>query len=203
MPETEPFGQGVRLAAIALLVVALFGTFVWYGSSGYEPTANDYPSDETVVSSPTAYVDERVTVGGEVLQVDPVVVAVESGDGYTEMTLHGVSETLIRGDDPEPGMEIRAHGTLTTDETLEVERAFTRESWTTTYMYAISVVGAVWVVGRSIRGWRFDRDRLAFVPRRQPLPVDPRSWGGDSSERKNATMSEDRHSQTGGGERSG
>ena len=35
-------------------------------------------------------------------------------------------------------------------------------------MYVISFVGGLWVLGRFGRGWRVDRERLAFVPRDEP-----------------------------------
>ncbi|WP_124197252.1 hypothetical protein [Natrarchaeobius chitinivorans] len=45
------------------------------------------------------------------------------------------------------------------------DRPPTRESWETTYMYYISWVGGIWTTIRFVQGWRFDRERLAFVPR--------------------------------------
>lgn len=45
------------------------------------------------------------------------------------------------------------------------ERSSAREPWERTYMHAVSAVGVVWVVVRTIRTWRIDRERLVLVPR--------------------------------------
>ena len=39
-------------------------------------------------------------------------------------------------------------------------------------MYGVSFLGGLWVLVRTLRRWRFDAERLAFVPRERPL------WGG-------------------------
>lgn len=36
------------------------------------------------------------------------------------------------------------------------------------YMYAVSIVGALWVLARLINGWRFDPERIALEPRDRP-----------------------------------
>ena len=52
-------------------------------------------------------------------------------------------------------------------------------------MYVISFVGGLWVLGRFGRGWRFDRERLAFVPRDEPA-------GGNRADRPSDYTATDR-----------
>ncbi|TYL37245.1 hypothetical protein CV102_18200 [Natronococcus pandeyae] len=160
-----------RLLALVLLVGALFGVFVWYGTVTYDPALNDYPGEDDVAPAPEAYVGERVSLDGEVLATDPVVVEVDAEGETWIVTLEHTNEALVRGDDPAVGERLSAHGTLTDSNTLDTDRAYTREPWEWTYMYAISAVGAVWVLGRVLTGWRVDRDQLTVVPREQRLAM--------------------------------
>jgi hypothetical protein len=160
-----------RLLVIVLLVGALFSVFVWYGSVTYDPALNDYPTDEDVAPIPEAYVGERISLGGEVVATDPIVVEVETEGMTWTVTLEETTDAIVRGDEPTVGERITAHGTLTDATTLDTDRAYTREPWEWAYMYAISAVAAAWVVGRAFTGWRFDRDQLAIVPREHRLPL--------------------------------
>ncbi|MDG5760335.1 hypothetical protein QA600_13410 [Natronococcus sp. A-GB1] len=161
-----------RLLALGLLVGALGGLFVWYGTVTYDPALNDYPDEADIAPTPEAYVDERVTLSGEIVATDPVVAEVEAEDRTWLVALEGADGALVRDGESAPGKEIRAHGTLTAPETLATDRAVVREPWELTYMYAISLVGAVWVLGRAATGWRVDPDQLAVVPREHRLPLD-------------------------------
>ena len=160
-----------RLLALGLLVGALCGLFVWYGTVTYNPALNDYPTEDDIAPTPESYVDDRVTLGGEVVATDPVVAELDTEDGTWLVTLEGADGALVRDGELAPGKEIRAHGTLTDANTLATDRAYTREPWEWTYMYAISIVGAVWMLGRAVTGWRIDPDQLTVVPREQRLPL--------------------------------
>ena len=165
MAPDELFGQWGRLFVIFLLLCALLGTFVWSGTATYDTEQNSAPNEENVAPSPEAYVGERVTLNGVVIGTDPVTIQIWYDSGTWVVTLEDADTALVRGDSVTTGDEISAYGALTEHDTLETDRAFTREPWESTYMYAISVIGAIWVLGRSLVGWRFDRTRLAFVPR--------------------------------------
>lgn len=139
--------------------------FVWYGTATYDPRYNEYPDEDVVGPTPDAYVGERVTLSGEVVATAPVAMEIEHKTGTWLVTLEEAPTALVRGDRIDVGDRLAVHGTLTAPDTLRPNRAYTREPWETTYMYAVSAVAVVWVFGRSVRGWRFDRERLAFVPR--------------------------------------
>lgn len=83
----------IRIVLLAVILAALFGLFVWYGTTALDINHHRSPTD-------------------------------------THDT---------RGDEP--------------------------VSWEVTYMYAVSVLAAVWVVGRALVHWRLDRRGLALVPR--------------------------------------
>lgn len=172
MSLTEPFGQHGRLLAIALLLVALSGLFVWYGMLSYEPAINDFPDEDNVGPNPDAYVGERVVLGGEITATDPITIEATHCDGTTTFVLENADATLQNADGPlEVGDSVSAFGTLETTATLDTERTVTHEVWEYLYMYAISFLGGVWVLGRFVQGWRFDCERLAFTPRERRLTV--------------------------------
>ena len=166
MATPEPFGQhGRMLLAIALLVV-LAGAMVAYGTVDADPDDNTFPTNEQVGPDPDSYVGERVDVGGEVVSTDPVVIEVQYTNGLRTITVENATAALLNTDGPiEPGDRVSAFGTLEDPTTLSAERSISRAQWEFGYMYFVSFLGGLWVLGRFFQGWRFDRNRLAFVPR--------------------------------------
>ncbi|MHC3439802.1 hypothetical protein ACYJ1Y_17350 [Natrialbaceae archaeon A-gly3] len=77
--------------------------------------------------------------------------------------------TLTDAPDAEVDQEVLLFGTIepseSADASLEADDAIVRDSWETTYMYAVSIVAALWVVVRAVRHWRFDADSFGVVPR--------------------------------------
>ena len=166
MATPEPFGQhGRLLLAIALLVV-LAGAMVAYGTVDADPDDNTFPTNEEVGPDPDSYVGERVDIGGEVVSTDPVVIEVQYTNGLRTITVENATAALLNTDGPiEPGDRVSAFGTLEDTTTLSAERSINRAQWEFGYMYFVSFLGGLWVLGRFVQGWRFDRQRLAFVPR--------------------------------------
>ncbi len=158
---------GIRLAAMTLLLVVLAGLLVWAGTLSPADDPRDVPGNDEVGQDQDAYVGERVSLSGTVVETDPVVIDVEYGTGETfTATVAGVDESVSEGD------QMTAFGTLESSSTLAAERVIVREPWELWYMYGVSFLGGLWVLLRTVRRWRFDTDRLAFVPRERPL------WGG-------------------------
>lgn len=158
--SAEPFGQHVRVAAFLVLAAALGGLLVWGGTVAPDPAANNYPNHDDVGANPAAFVGERVVIGGTVVGTDPVVVRATYGVGGTvDVTLANADAEVAEGD------HVAAFGTLADETTLDTERLLVRAPWETYYMYTVSFLGGVWVLGRIGRHWGLDRDRLAFVPR--------------------------------------
>ena len=157
----------VRLAAMALLTVVLAGLLVWAGTLSPADSPRGGPDEDEVGPDRDAYVGERVTLSGTVVGTDPLVVDVEYGTGESfRATLAGADRSVSEDD------RVSAFGTLESPSTLAVERVVVREPWELWYMYSVSFLGGLWVLVRILRRWRFDAERLAFVPRERP------PWGG-------------------------
>ena len=148
-----------RAALLILLACTLGGMAIWGGTMTYDPAMNNYPDQDDIAPDPTAYVGERVALGGTVIETDPVVIEVEYQRGTFALTLTDVEEPLT------PGQEVSVFGTLTEPSTLEVERMFVRWPWEAIYMYAVSLLGAIWVAIRMARHFEFDRERWVAMPR--------------------------------------
>ncbi|MFP8890763.1 hypothetical protein ACLI4U_13480 [Natrialbaceae archaeon A-CW2] len=174
MPSSEPFGQRGRLLCALVLLAALGGLLVWYGTlPAYDSSMNDFPNEDDVAPEPDAYVDQQVVLGGHVVDTEPVTIEVTTDGSSSTFTVHNANEALRNSDQSlESGDRVTAFGTLTDTSTLEAERYSTREPWEAQYMYVVSFLGGLWVLGRFVRGWQFDRGRLAFVPRTRDPSVE-------------------------------
>lgn len=151
---------GSRVLAVALLAVVLAGVLVGAGTIGPDPATNTFPDGADVASDPAAHVSQQVAVGGTVVETDPVVIRVRYGfDEFTHLTLVNVEDPVSEGD------SISVFGTLTDEGTIEAERTLVRTPWESWYMYVVSFVGGLLVLGRLVRHWRVDRERVALVPR--------------------------------------
>lgn len=155
---TEFSSNRFRLLAIFALLVCLAGMFVWAGTLTYDTSMNNYPSNSDVAPDPEAYVGQQVSLRGTVVATDPIVIEIDHPEA-TQITLKNVDKQVSEGD------QISAFGTLTDPETLTVENALVRAPWEAWYMYAVSFLGGLWVLGRLVTQWRPDRDHLAFRPR--------------------------------------
>lgn len=199
MPSNEPYGQRGRFLAAFVLLAALVGLLFWYGMlPPYDPTMNDLPDEDDVGPDPNAYVGQQVVLGGNVVDTDPVVVEVHHEDDSSTFTFQDADDALETGTEPlEVDDSVTASGTLTDDSTLEVDRSLTREPWELQYMYVVSFLGGLWVLGRFFQGWQFDRSRLAFVARAD----DSETSGGDVTGGASAEDTADRATVTTRGER--
>jgi hypothetical protein len=147
----------VRAVGIALLLVVLFGLFVWMGTTEPYP---DYPDTEDLAEDYEAHVGEYAEADGTVVATDPVVIEDDHpSNGTVEFVVRDVDESV------EPGQEFEVFGVVEPDHTIRAEETVVRDQWEFTYMYAVSILAAVWVFTRFVRQWRFDRDAYGFVPR--------------------------------------
>lgn len=160
MPADGSRSRSVRVLAVVLLAAALAGVLVGAGTIGPDPATNTFPDEEDVGSSPGDYVGQRVSVGGTVVGTDPVVVRVRYGiHEYARVTVVNVEEPVSEGD------SVSVFGTLTDERTIDAERTVIRAPWETWYMYGVSFLGGLWVLGRLVRHWCVDRELIALVPR--------------------------------------
>ena len=150
----------LRLIIIVILLGVLFSLFVLFGTVSYDPAMNNFPGNDEIGPDPEAYTGKEVEAGGTVVATDPIIIEIEYGiDQSKEITLMNVDTSVSEG------QRVSAFGTLTTDGTLDTERVLTSYPWEIWYMYAVSIIAALWVAARIVTQWKFDRDQLAFVPR--------------------------------------
>lgn len=161
MARVETLTPRARLLLVAGLLVTLAGLFVLAGTIEPDPRDNSYPNTDEIAENPNSLLGERVVVGGTVTAHDPVQIRFTGGVDR-ELTV-----TVTNVDDPPPvGHELQAFGTLTDPTTVEAETALARAPWETWYMYVVSFVGGLWVLGRLVAHWRPDSAALSVVPRR-------------------------------------
>ncbi|MFC7213849.1 hypothetical protein ACFQO4_07120 [Saliphagus sp. GCM10025334] len=176
----ELHGQLGRVLAGLVLLALLVGCLLVAGSMSDELLESEHPNQMDVRQDRAAYVGEQVVIGGFVVETDPVVVATLAS-GHGRFTLVDVDDRMIDGDEPlEVNDRVNAFGRLEDESTLVVERAVTRESADAGYLYGVSMVGGLWIVGRLVQQWRFDPTTVAFVPRRSAS--DSRPSDGRSSD---------------------
>ena len=173
MQPRDALGQRRRLAVAALLLICLAGLLLWYGTlPTATPAQNEYPDEDHVGPTPDAYVGEPVVLSGEVVATKPVVIEATYQQGSRQFTLAQPAAAVTNTERAiTTGDRVTAFGTLVEPTTLTTERAIVRAPWEFQYMYLVSFLGGCLALGWFCRQWRFDRTRLAFVPR-EPAPAD-------------------------------
>jgi hypothetical protein len=154
---------GYRMIALGGCVVLLVGLFVLAGA-GYPTPPSPGPDLADPDVGPSDLAGDHVETGGMVTDTDPVIIEID-GDTATQ-TL-----PIENAPDVDVGQEMIVDGTITADGTLRAnrDRAVVREPWETTYMYAISILGALFVALRIADGWQFNLKPISFSPRDTPL----------------------------------
>jgi hypothetical protein len=153
---------GRRLLAVGLLVGLLVGLSVWYGTLAPNAADGRYPGPEAIAIDGAVAAGDATTMWGTVVATDPVVIETEPQGQPVRFTLTGepVADMSI-------GTSVGIHGTLQSSETIAVERALFQAPWEIRYLYLISFVAGLWVLGRFLRGWSLDRSTLSLQPRRR------------------------------------
>ena len=160
MRSIETLRPSLRAGLIVLLTLLLSGSFVWYGTVDPDPANNNYPGSDEIAQDPNAYLGEHVSVGGTVVAHDPLRIEIGYGlDGTMILQITGV-------DDPPPvGHTLNVFGTLTEPNVVHAKNTVSRAPWEATYMYIVSFIGGLWVLGRLLQHWRIDADTYSVVPR--------------------------------------
>lgn len=160
MPLLELEDQRIRLLSFLALGAFLFTMLLLAGTLGPNPAMNKYPDLNQVAQNPDAYVDHPVSLAGTVVSTDPLIIETvpDTSDPF-QVTLQNLNRPVAVGD------EISAFGTLEDETTLTVDRATVRSPWEFTYMYVVSFLGGLLVLGRLATQWRFDTTTLTFRPR--------------------------------------
>lgn len=156
--------SGIRLLAVTALFVVLFGLFVLAGTVQPDPADRNYPSEADIAADGERYVGDRVVVGGTVIETDPLTIEAEPVPG--ELIAFVVENTART---PEIGDTLTVYGTLRAEHRIRAIEPIHREPWEMQYMYVVSFLGGLWVLGRLGNGWQFDRKSMSIVPRTEPL----------------------------------
>ena len=155
-----------RLAALGLCLALLFGLLV-LGGTGWpaDPEAEPGIASAAAAEAPAEHAGEYVDTAGVVVETDPTVIAIgDTDDPIGELEVENVH-------DVEEGEILMVDGTLTEEGTLDAnpDRAVTRELWEYTYMFLISLVGALLVTAAGVDSWRLNVRTLSVEPRERPL----------------------------------
>lgn len=160
MNGIEPTDLRLRVATLVVLVALLAVTLVAAGTIDGTP---NYAGNEDLIDSYDAHLGEQAEVDGEVVGTDPVRIELEYGPETFVVTVEDVDESV------EEGQHLRVFGTVDEDRTITASSTITRGPWERWYVLGISFLGGLWVLGRFLTGWQFDRTELVFVPRETPL----------------------------------
>ncbi|NGM70335.1 hypothetical protein G6M89_15175 [Natronolimnobius sp. AArcel1] len=169
MNATHTCRQALRALILVALVAVLVGLTAWYGAAGPSDSASSQlPSESEFGPETTAYVGERVSATGTIVDDDPVTLEVEYNDESSTIILEGYTAPATVG-----SYEL-VTGTLRDESTIVVVGSEARAPWEAIYMYIVSALAGCWVFVRLARGWRFDRSQLALTPRVEPSrPIAP------------------------------
>lgn len=162
-----------RGLALLVLLGALFGLLVWYGSLEPDPSVWALPGPEELGHDYGRYVGDRVAVSGRVVETDPIVIAAQYDvNNVIRLRLVGLEDSVTVSE----GARLNVYGVVEPDHTvrvLNVVQVPARGVW---YTYTISFLAGLWVLGRIVRYWEVDLGELALRRRSAPLPVGDWLW---------------------------
>ena len=153
----------LRFALIAVLLVVLAGLFVWAGTIEPDPADNNFPENEDVLDNPDQYLGQQVSIGGTVINTDPLTIETAFEGETVTFTIENANPEVSNGD------QLTAFGTLEPDNRITAENVVHREPWEAYYMYIVSLLAGLWVLGRLVNTWTVDTDQWTVVPRTEPL----------------------------------
>lgn len=146
-----------RVVAVWVILFALFGLAVWYGSVPASATMGRFPNAGDLTDDPSDLHGHRVLVTGEIVDTDPVRLRASTASGAVTLHVDGLERTV------RPGQRLQVFGVLEEDERLRAINAVEVEG--RPYAWSISFLAGLWVLARIGRQWRIDYDRLTLRPR--------------------------------------
>lgn len=164
-----------RFGALTALLLGLAILFVWAGAVGPDPADNNYPGTTELQDDTEAYIDQRVSVSGTVVETDPLTI---EDDPIPGERLTVVLEGPDVGTDVRVGDELRVYGLLqrpeqtgteTASYRVDVRKSIRVQPWEKQYMYLVSFLGGLLVLGRLVNYWTVETTTWSIVPRTNPL----------------------------------
>ncbi len=152
--------HGLRWRVLGILIILglLTGLFIAAGGTEPEPALGDYPGSSELAEGHEPYIDTHVTVSGEVIELDPVVIE-------TRVDSETFHFTLIETESVEAGQWVSVFAVVTPDGELVVEEMTVREHWEVQYMFLVSGAGAVLILILAALTWRVNLRELIVEPR--------------------------------------
>lgn len=153
-----------RLGMIIVIFGILCGLFVLAGTVEPEPSNNDYPGSTAIHETPEQYIGERVTVRGRVTEIDPLTIErqVTPDQGLTFV----VEDSEIAVD---TGDKVAVYGILSESGRITAINTVHHNRSNMKYMYLVSFVAGLWVLGRICNHWTLETDEWALVSRSHSL----------------------------------
>lgn len=156
-----------RLGVVFVLFLGLTGLLVLHGvDHSPDPELGVYPGNTHVATEPSTYIGQYVSVRGQVISTNPVVIIAESGDEPMRLEITSI-QTPVR-----PGDRLRVFGILRGARRVDAAEVLIIPDSGYWYARVVSLIAGFWVLGRSVKHWRFDFKVVAFVPRLHP----PNGW---------------------------
>lgn len=148
----------VGLALLGLLC----GLGVWFGSLEPDPSVGAYPGAEELGTDYDRHVGERATVSGRIVSTEPVVIVDEYGlREELQLRVVGLDEEVMVRE----GDHLQVFGVVEADRTVRALNAVYVPNSGRLYMFSVSFLAGIWVLGRLVRHWRLDRGAWALRPR--------------------------------------
>lgn len=164
-----------RLGGVILLLAVLAGLCLGFAAQTTVQTQAPLPDADHLGYDAGRYVGEPVEVSGVVINTDPVVIGSEY-NYYADGERHGGFFTLTVRNLGRPVAEgelIQVYGVLESESAMTAENVVVVPARNFLYMYLVSFVAGLWVLGRLLAHWRLDLASFAITKRATPVRLWP------------------------------
>lgn len=153
-----------RIAIVVILLGVLGGLFILAGTIEPNPSNNHYPGVSDISKNPEQYLGERVTVDGRVTETDPLTIESElTPDQRLTFVIEG-SEVVVDTRD-----KVAVYGILSEQRRITEINTVHHGRSNVRYMYLVSFIAGLWVLGRICNHWTPDTDEWTLVSRSKSL----------------------------------
>jgi hypothetical protein len=149
-----------RILFIAILLGVFAVLLVWAGTVQPDPDKHNYPGPTNIHDTPEQYVGERVLVGGVVVETEPLTI--ESTVGAGEKITFIITDSDL---ETSRGNDVQVYGALQPDNRVVTIDTVHREPWERQYMYVVSFLAGLLVLGRLLNDWTIETADWTVVPR--------------------------------------
>lgn len=160
-----------RVGGVLMLLIVLSGLCLVFGTQTAVQTKAPLPGADHLGYDVSRYVGEPVEVSGVVINTDPVVIGSEY-NYYADGERHGGFFTLTVRNIGQPVAEgelIEVYGVLESENAMTAQTIVAVPARNFLYMYLVSLLAGLWVMGRLLAHWRLDPSMLAITKRSTPI----------------------------------